>query len=93
MNAPKTYLQRLHIAAFGRFFDTTVGPFSPGLNVVYGSNEAGKTTLNAFIGGVLFGWDEARGRKNVYKPSIARRSGTLFFSDADDGIPSTKYRV
>lgn len=85
MNAPKMYLQRLHIAAFGRFFDTTVGPFSPGLNVVYGPNEAGKTTLNAFIGGVLFGWDEARGRKNVYKPSIARRSGTLFFSDADDG--------
>lgn len=85
MNAQKTYLQRLHIAAFGRFFDTTVGPFSPGLNVVYGPNEAGKTTLNAFIGGVLFGWDEARGRKNVYKPSIARRSGTLFFADADDG--------
>lgn len=85
MNAPKTYLQRLHIAAFGRFFDTTVGPFSPGLNVVYGPNEAGKTMLNAFIGGVLFGWDEARGRKNVYKPSIARRSGTLFFADAEDG--------
>ena len=85
MNAPKTYLQRLHIAAFGRFFDTTIGPFSPGLNVVYGANEAGKTTVNAFIEGVLFGWEDARGRKNVYKPSIANRSGTLFFADADDG--------
>lgn len=62
------YLQRAHIAAFGRFIDRTLGPFKPGLNVVYGPNEAGKTTARAFVGGVLFGWPEARGSRNAYKP-------------------------
>ena len=30
----KFYLKRIHMQAFGRFFDTTIGPFTPGLNVV-----------------------------------------------------------
>lgn len=75
----KFYLKRVHMQAFGRFFDTTVGPFAPGMNVVYGKNEAGKTTLNAFVRGVLFGWEDARGSKNVYKPASAERSGSLIF--------------
>lgn len=73
------YLKRIHMQAFGRFFDRTVGPFAPGLNVVYGKNEAGKTTLNAFVRGVLFGWEDARGSRNVYKPASAERSGSLIF--------------
>lgn len=75
----KFYLKRIHMQAFGRFFDTTIGPFTPGLNVVYGKNEAGKTTTSAFIRGVLFGWEDARGSKNVYKPASAERAGTLIF--------------
>lgn len=75
----KFYLKRIHMQAFGRFFDTTIGPFTPGLNVVYGKNEAGKTTTSAFIRGVLFGWEDARGSKNVYKPASAERAGALIF--------------
>lgn len=59
------YLQRAHMTAFGRFIDRALGPFKPGLNVVYGPNEAGKTTARAFVGGVLFGWPEARGSRNA----------------------------
>lgn len=80
MKTSRIYLRRLHMAAFGRFFDASVGPFSAGLNVVYGENETGKTTLNAFIGGVLFGWEKAHGGRNVYRPKSAERSGTLFSS-------------
>lgn len=79
MKTSRMYLRRLHMAAFGRFFDVSVGPFSSGLNVVYGKNETGKTTLNAFIAGVLFGWEKAHGSRNVYRPKMAERSGTLFF--------------
>lgn len=64
----RLHLDRIHIQAFGKFFDKNIGPFSSGLNVVYGENEAGKTTINAFVGGVLFGWEDARGQKNTYKP-------------------------
>lgn len=81
MDTSRMYLQRIHMAAFGRFFDTTIGPFAPGLNVVYGRNETGKSTAAAFVEGVLFGWEDARGRKNVYKPERALRSGSLFFAD------------
>lgn len=79
------YLQRAHMAAFGRFIDRTLGPFKPGLNVVYGPNEAGKTTARAFVGGVLFGWPEARGSRNAYKPRAASREGSLLFCDAATG--------
>ncbi|MEF9841828.1 MAG: AAA family ATPase [Raoultibacter sp.] len=79
------YLERLKIEAFGPFFNRGIGPFSPCLNVVYGKNEAGKTTLNKFIEGVLFGWEEARGARNTYRPLAAKRSGSLFFVDEKTG--------
>ena len=53
------FLRYLRIERFGRFHDKTVGPFDEHLNIVYGGNEAGKTTLAAFVGGVLFGWEES----------------------------------
>lgn len=81
----RLFLERIHIGAFGRFSDTVIGPFTPGLNVVYGKNESGKTTTTAFVGGVLFGWDDARGKKNVYKPPVAERYGSLLFRDAESG--------
>lgn len=74
------YLRTAHIDAFGNAFQTNIGPFTEGLNVVYGPNEAGKTTTSTFIGGVLFGWPEARGGRNAYKPAGAQRSGTLVFT-------------
>lgn len=36
--------------------------FSEGINVVYGENEQGKTTLHAFLTGMLFGMEKGRGR-------------------------------
>ena len=74
------FLQRIHMQSFGRFSDKTIGPLSPGLNVVYGENEAGKTTLNACICGVLFGWEDARGSKNTYKPISGERAASLIFA-------------
>lgn len=79
----KFFLERIHLGAFGKFFDKTVGPFKPGLNVVYGRNESGKTTTNAFVRGVLFGWDDARGGRNAYKPKVAERHGSLFFRNEE----------
>ena len=36
--------------------------FSEGMNVIYGENEQGKTTLHAFLMGMLFGMEKGRGR-------------------------------
>ena len=74
------YLKRMKITSFGAFANKVVGPFTPHLNVVFGENEAGKSTLASFAGGVLFGWEEARGVRNTYKPRNADRAGSLFFA-------------
>lgn len=79
------YLERLRIAAFGSFANKHVGPFKPGLNVVYGKNEAGKTTAAKCIEGVLFGWEADRGMRNTYRPVAAERAGSLVFADDDTG--------
>lgn len=75
------YLEHIRIARYGLLRDFDVGAFGPNLNVVYGRNEAGKSTLASFIGGVLFGWEEARGVRNTYRPPEGERSGTLLFAD------------
>lgn len=36
--------------------------FAPGINVVYGANEAGKSTLHTFLTAMLFGMEKSRGR-------------------------------
>ena len=36
--------------------------FSEGVNVIYGENEQGKSTLHAFLTGMLFGMEKGRGR-------------------------------
>lgn len=51
----------LHIDGFGKFHDRTV-QFEDGINVIYGKNEAGKSTLHTFIRCMLFGLERGRGR-------------------------------
>lgn len=46
----------LHIDGFGKFHDRTVR-FEDGMNLVYGKNEAGKSTLHTFIRCMLFGME------------------------------------
>lgn len=60
-------IRRLEIGAFGRFRNLSLD-LGPGLNVVYGSNEAGKSTLLRFIQGMLYG---------LQKPGAPRRTPLL----------------
>ena len=50
----------LNLRHFGRFCQQTI-PFHSGLNIIYGGNESGKSTICAFIRAMLFGL-EPRGR-------------------------------
>lgn len=82
------FLEHIKLTNFGRFANMIVGPFTPGLNVVYGKNETGKTTINQLVRGVLFGWLAARGNTNSYKPEAAERAGSLFFATATSSLPA-----
>lgn len=56
------FLSKLLLKDFGKFNNKEID-LKPGLNLVYGGNEAGKTTVKDFIVGMLYGIDKARGLK------------------------------
>lgn len=92
-NTPSYFLEHIKMTSFGKFANVIIGPFGPGMNVVYGPNEAGKTTINELVKGVLFGWPAARGEVNPYRPENADRSGSLFFKNASSGDVAELKRV
>ena len=51
----------IYINGFGKFHGRNFS-FGDGLNIVYGKNEAGKSTIHTFIRGMLFGIERQRGR-------------------------------
>lgn len=55
------WIEKLQLKNFGKFHDKTI-EFEPGLNIIYGGNESGKTTVHSFIVGMLFGIEKGRGR-------------------------------
>lgn len=61
-------IKELHAKNFGKLQDVRV-PFQEGLNLIYGPNESGKTTLHTFLKCMLFGIRRARGKaaaRDVY---------------------------
>ena len=54
-------IKELNLKNFGKFSES-VFRFSDGINVIYGANEAGKTTIYHAIGALLFGLEKQRGR-------------------------------
>ena len=49
------------IGQFGKLQNRQIS-FKPGINVIYGENETGKTTLHDFLIGMFFGMERGRGR-------------------------------
>ena len=54
-------IRELYLENFGKFSDKKV-VFQDGVNVIYGENESGKTTIHTFIKSMLFGLERGRGR-------------------------------
>ncbi len=56
-------IKDLSLINFGKFNHKSIS-LEPGINIVYGENEAGKTTLHTFIRAMLFGIEKSRGRSS-----------------------------
>ncbi|MGI6777154.1 MAG: ATP-binding protein [Acetivibrionales bacterium] len=65
------YIERLVIKGFGKIVNITVN-LKRGLNVFYGENESGKTTVQWFIKGMLFGLKGGRASKEGALPPLRR---------------------
>lgn len=74
-------IERISIDGFGQFAGAEFGPFEDNVVVILGPNEAGKTTLLAFIHAILFGFP----RKNDagWVPALAggKHGGRIVLAD------------
>ncbi len=64
-------IEELYLSGFGRFTNTRIR-LEDGLNLIFGENEAGKTTLQHFIMGMLYGFFVATARRKTYTDDYAR---------------------
>lgn len=67
-------IKRLEIAGFGKFQQQQF-EFGDGLQVIYGLNESGKSTMRAFILGMLFGFPSRRHPLERHEPQGTNQYG------------------
>ncbi|APU71074.1 ATP-binding protein [Companilactobacillus crustorum] len=87
-------LVKANIYGFGKWVDQKFN-FEQDYQVIFGSNEAGKTTLLNFIQSILFGFASARGDNKYlqYKPKNSSKYGGELIFKADDDSTWTVKRV
>ncbi len=88
---------KLRMNYFGRFHNKEID-LQPGINLIYGENEAGKSTLHTFIKGMLFGIERLRGRGSASKEDLYTRYLPWDYPGAFGGsmevmIGDRKYRL
>jgi len=77
-------LAEVEAVRYGELANGVLGELGAGLNVVYGGNEAGKSTYTSLIRHVLYGFPRGRTSERLYEPpSGDRRVGRLVFADQD----------
>lgn len=78
-------LREIQIWGFGALANVRVRGLSPGLNVLHGPNEYGKTTLLEFVRRVLFGFPPRTTRANPYPSLYSDRYGGRLLCEMADG--------
>ncbi|MRS12775.1 MAG: hypothetical protein EG823_06860 [Actinobacteria bacterium] len=75
-------LHRIEAVRFGALAGLTLGDLGDGLNIVYGPNEAGKSSLRNLVYQVLYRFPTAREQVPTYDVPGEGRVGRLVFDDA-----------
>ncbi len=74
-----------HISGFGMFADYKLDNLPDGLTILYGPNEAGKSTLVNYILSILFGFSDGRSKGPRYEPLMGGNHGGRLFLRDDRG--------
>lgn len=76
-------IEEIHVYNFGALKNFRLSGITPGLNLLEGPNEAGKSSVAEFIRGLFMGFRKKAGARNTYEPfDGAPRGGSLLVTDA-----------
>ncbi|MBB5173248.1 AAA family ATPase [Texcoconibacillus texcoconensis] len=79
-------IRDIHIYGFGPFVDVKYSFDHDGIHVIYGKNEAGKSSLMAFIQAILFGFPKRNQKANRFVPKGGHTyGGNIRFSSSRYG--------
>lgn len=78
-------ISEVHIDGFGTWKDLSLGEFGDGVTVIYGPNEAGKTTLMQFMRTMLYGFSPQR-RSRYLPPVNGGRPGGAIAISKEGGV-------
>ncbi len=89
-------LRELNLISFGKF-KNTIFKLEDGLNILYGGNESGKTTIHSFIEGMFYGFQKPHvryrrsffGEKDKYAPWHGDKYAGILTFEKDD----KRYRI
>ena len=87
-------IDSVYISAFGKFEDKTFN-FTDGLNVIYGENEDGKTTLMTFIIMMFYGTN-VKSNEELYsnpRKKYLPRNDKAMAGSIDFSLGNRKYRI
>jgi recombinational DNA repair ATPase RecF len=87
-------INELIIKNFGKFKDKTI-EFEDGVNIIYGKNESGKSTIHSFINGMLYGIEKSRLRKtiDIYDKYLPWEDQGVYEGVLKLTIDNKKYRI
>lgn len=70
-------ITRIHVDQFGNWKDLNLAPLKAGVNVLYGPNETGKSTLMRMIRGILYGFSPEQTKTHSRVSDAVPWSGLL----------------
>lgn len=76
-------LRRIEAVRYGALANTSLGELGPGLTVVLGPNEAGKSSYTSLVRHVLYGYPNLRDSEDGYHVPGDGRCARLVFDDGD----------
>ncbi|MCK4259466.1 MAG: AAA family ATPase [Halanaerobiales bacterium] len=79
------WIKKVLIRGFGHYYNLEIDEISPGLTLIEGLNEAGKTTFMSFIRAIFFGFSDRRTNQLRYEPLEGGEHGGAITIGTEEG--------